>query len=116
VAELLKSWLSPTAFGNQTISSQHAFTPGKRLTALRPCLATGLPLSCAIVVLQKAVLHGRSETTAADSWIKHYLGLFVNTCFYCACFFRLDGRVLLRASSGSGGVTIENLAELAFYP
>ena len=34
------SRLSSIAFGNQTISGMHS-----RLTVLRPCLATGLPLS-----------------------------------------------------------------------
>jgi hypothetical protein len=40
------------AFGNQTIFEKR-FPSSQRLTALRPCLAAGLPLSCAIVILQK---------------------------------------------------------------
>jgi hypothetical protein len=46
------------AFGNQTISNwkkrvRRPLSRSWRLTALRPCLAAGLPLSYAIVVLQK---------------------------------------------------------------
>ena len=40
--------LLPMAFGNQTISRVKVPLVGstKRFTALRPCFATGLPLSC----------------------------------------------------------------------
>jgi hypothetical protein len=60
-----KLWLSRIAFGNQTISSKRgesfAKTSGfitlffERLTALRPYLAAGLPLSCAIIALRKII-------------------------------------------------------------
>jgi hypothetical protein len=48
---------SPIAFGNQTISIKALIknpnTLARRLTALRPYLAIGLPLSYAIIALQK---------------------------------------------------------------
>jgi hypothetical protein len=50
-----------------------------RLTALRPCLAAGLPLSCAISLLRK--IGGHWQSTEADhnsNLIKRYLLLFVN--------------------------------------
>ena len=55
-----KAGVSPIAFGNQTIfrvslEKQRPEHLGGRLTALRPSLTTGLPLSCAIVKLPKIV-------------------------------------------------------------
>jgi hypothetical protein len=77
----MELWLSPTAFGNQTISRRDAFIAKRlrRLTALRPHLATGLPLSCAIVVLRKTICHRLSfEPAATSTVIKRYLSMFVN--------------------------------------
>jgi hypothetical protein len=48
-----------------------------RLTALRPHLAMGLPLSCAIVVLRKTFVTGLIEP-ATSTVIKRYLSMFVN--------------------------------------
>ena len=78
-----KCRLSPITFGNQTISllsrakidsRQEA---SKRFTALRPCLATGLPLSGAIFALRKITRCSVRRRVAADPLIKLYLYLFV---------------------------------------
>jgi hypothetical protein len=51
----------------------------QRFTALRPCLAAGLPLSCAIIALQK--IAAAEKATATDKKIKHYPYLFVKSLF-----------------------------------
>ncbi len=55
----------PIAFGNQTFSGPSASANALRLTALRPYLAIGLPLSCAIIVLGKNSL-GRLRSGEAS--------------------------------------------------
>jgi hypothetical protein len=81
---VLKSRLSPTAFGNQTISSNvgavKASRLRRRLMALRPYLAAGLPLSCTIVALRKIVPNGIHVPISSTS-IKTFLPLFVNHAF-----------------------------------
>lgn len=50
----------------------------RRLTALRPCLATGLPLSCAIVHCKRTLLSAaRKSASAADELI---ITLFQSVC------------------------------------
>jgi hypothetical protein len=49
--------LQRIAFGNQTISARRPpprRPAPRRLTALRPCLAAGLPLSCAIIAWERS--------------------------------------------------------------
>jgi len=49
----------------------------KRLTALRPYFAAGLPLSCAIAYARISIASS-SLTTATNAIIKQYLSKFVN--------------------------------------
>jgi len=58
----------PMTFGNQTISRS-----AWRLTALRPYLAAGLPLSCATIFVKT-----NAAVTNSGLCIKQYLALFVN--------------------------------------
>jgi hypothetical protein len=77
----LKRNIPPIAFGNQTIcrAGGKRVTNPSRLTALRPCFAAGLPLSCAIVIILKinSLLDEIQATATALSKFKTSLSSFI---------------------------------------
>ena len=69
------SWLENLPFSDrlrQPDNHPAITTSAQRLTALRPCLATGLPLSCAFVNLKEHAVHRRLTN--------QFLTLFTAVC------------------------------------
>ena len=86
----VRELISQTAFGNQTFSESGGSVKSLKLhaalrfTALRPCLAAGLPLSCAITNLRKiraALSFTKNGNDSQQFRLNNNVGMLSTTIF-----------------------------------